>query len=78
MNSIKEINIDTLARDNIISNIGQELMDLDLISNKVMKEIPQTSWDISYKLELKFNLRVYIFLLFLGFLMIMSVVLTTF
>ena len=73
----QEINIDTLARDNIISNMGRELMDLDLISNKIMGEIPETSYEMKYKLELKFNSRVYYFLTLLGFLMFMSVIITS-
>ena len=33
----QQINIDTLAKDKIISNFGQELMDLDLISRNITR-----------------------------------------
>ncbi len=77
MNKVKKsVNIETIARDNIISQVGQELMDLDLISNKMMGKIPNTSSEMKYRIALRWDTRVHIFLCVLGFLMFMSIIIT--
>lgn len=73
---LKKENIDTLAKEKIILQVGNELMDLDYISQKIVGVIPDSSYEMKYRQELRWNTRVNIFLTLLGFLMFMSVIMT--
>lgn len=60
----------------IEKNLGKELMDLSLISDRIVDSIPSYSSEMFYRIELKTSNIIYGIFCFLGFLMFASVIIS--
>lgn len=65
------------TRKKIIQKVGEQLMDMDYLAQSVYRYIPSSSTELIYRSHLDGVSKIYMFLMFVGFLMITAVLLYT-
>jgi len=70
---LTEQDFDTKSK--ILKKVGAELMDLDYLAKSLYSNVPSTSTELRYRMQLSVNMKIYLLFTAIGFLMVVAVIL---